>query len=321
MLSNHPSSAPAPDTAISAPLHRALGQSEKVQDKVEDAAEELSDVNSVLKQNVERAVPVVHAKDTLDRSEAVEIKMQEAAAELDDVNEALAAEVAERELLQDRVEKSESALLVSEQALLDTEAALLVSESALLNSQAAEALSSHRALHDAVTTLPNGTLFGDRLENALEQARRHQWRLAVLFLDLDGFKQINDTHGHHVGDRVLQGVATRLSDALRAGDSVGRRGGDEFLVLMLEVQDDASTIALASKLGACVAEPFDVDGISLVVGTSIGVAIFPDDADTGPELLKVADHAMYVAKKQRLGVSRQDRGAGQAVAQRGQLRV
>lgn len=265
------------------PLHRALDQSEKVKDKVEEAALELSDVNAVLKDDAAKGVPLVQVRHALKKSEGVEVKVQEAARELVAVNEVLTEEVAERGAMEDRI---------------------LRSESALSDSLAAEELARHRALHDAVTGLPNVTLFGDRLENALEQAMRHHWRLAVLFLDLDGFKLINDTHGHDVGDRVLQDVARRLRDSIRDSDSVGRRGGDEFLVLMLEVQDDASAISLAATLRERIAESILVDELSLTVGTSIGIAVYPDDATTAADLLKCADAAMYVAKKGRLGVAR-----------------
>jgi diguanylate cyclase len=271
------------DATSAPPLHRALDQSEKVKEKVEEAALELSDVNAALKEDAAKGVPLVQVQRALERSEGVEVKVQEAAQELVAVNEVLAEEVAERSVMENRI---------------------LASESALSDSLAAEELARHRALHDAVTGLPNVTLFGDRLANALDQALRHRWRLAVLFLDLDGFKQINDTHGHDVGDRVLQDVARRLQEATRDSDSVGRRGGDEFLVLMLELQDDASALMLATKLRESIAERILVDGLSLTVESSIGIAVFPDDATTASQLLKCADVAMYVAKKGRLGVAR-----------------
>jgi diguanylate cyclase (GGDEF)-like protein len=155
-----------------------------------------------------------------------------------------------------------------------------------------------------VTGLPNSTLFSDRLETALEQADRHAWRLAVMFLDLDGFKQINDTHGHDIGDRVLQEVAERLGDTIRGADSVGRRGGDEFLVLALELTDDGAAIVLATKICDRIAEPMVFGGVTVTVGTSIGIAIYPDDARRPTDLLKCADIAMYAAKQGRLGATR-----------------
>lgn len=283
MTPNRGTDATDTDSPNATPLHRAIDQSEKVKEKVEAAALELSDVNAALKDDLAKGIPLAKVQHALDKSEAVEEKVQEAAEELVAVNDALAEEVAERDSLEHRVQQSASALS---------------------KSQAAEESARHRALHDAATALPNVTLFGDRLANALAQAARHQWRLAVMFLDLDGFKQINDTHGHDVGDRVLQDVAKRLRDGVRGGDSVGRRGGDEFLVLMLEVQDDASALTLATKLGEQIAAPIVVDGVRLAVGTSIGIAVYPEDARTAAELLRCADVAMYVAKKGRLGVAR-----------------
>jgi len=264
-------------------LQRTLDQSEKVRDKVEEAAVELSDVNAVLKEDVATGAPLVRVEHALAKSENVEAKVQEAAEDLVAVNDALADEVAERDSLEHR---------------------MLQSASALRQSLEAEELARHRALHDAVITLPNVTLFGDRLEHALAQAQRHAWRLAVLFLDLDGFKLINDTHGHEAGDRVLQAVAARLSAATRAGDSVARRGGDEFLVLLLEVRDDASAVAFAAKLRSQLVEPMLIDGTELTVGVSIGLAVYPEDATTAAALLKCADSAMYAAKKGKLGVAR-----------------
>jgi diguanylate cyclase (GGDEF)-like protein len=274
----------SPPESTSVPsLQRTLDQSEKVKDKMEEAAVELSDVNAALKEDVATGAPRVNVEHALAKSENVEAKVQEAAEDLVAVNDALADEVAERDSLEHR---------------------LLQGESALTKSLEAEEVARHRALHDAVTALPNATLFGDRLEHALEQAQRHSWRLAVLFLDLDGFKLINDTHGHDAGDRVLQAVAARLSASTRGSDSVGRRGGDEFLVLMLEVKDDASAIAFATKLRSQLVEPMLIDGTELTVGVSIGLAVYPEDATTAAALLKCADRAMYAAKKGKLGVAR-----------------
>ncbi len=289
MSFDHDTTMPEPGDADAPPLQRVLDQSEQVKEKVETAAVELSEVNSDLQDDVAQGVPLVQVQQALDKNEAAEAKVQEAAAELVVVNDALAGEVAERDSLEHRVRQGESALSTS---------------------QAAEEASRHRALHDALTGLPNSTLVRDRLEHDLEQAERHGWRLAVIFIDLDGFKQVNDAHGHDVGDRVLQEVATRLAGAVRGGDTVGRRGGDEFLVLALEMQEDASTIALAMMLRGIIAEPMVIDGVSAAVGASIGVAIFPDDATTAVGLLKCADLAMYVAKQGRLGVARHSEPIG-----------
>jgi diguanylate cyclase (GGDEF)-like protein len=171
--------------------------------------------------------------------------------------------------------------------------------------------SRHDALHDGVTGLPNLTQFKDRLENALAQAQRHDWRLAVMIIDLDALKSINDTHGHDVGDRVLQLVARRLQTMVRGGDSVGHRGGDEFLFLMLEAKDEANAAGFAGTIIERIGEACGVDGASLTVGSSIGIALYPEDGRTAGELLEHADLAMYAAKRQRKGVELHGRMARQ----------
>lgn len=165
-----------------------------------------------------------------------------------------------------------------------------------------ERRSRHEALHDGVTGLPNLALFKDRLESALAQAQRHDWRLAVLFVDLDAFKSINERHGVEVGDRVLKVVAQRLQALLRRGDTVAHRGGDEFLFLALEARDEANALAFADTILQRIAQACEVDGASLTVGASIGIAVYPEDGRSGPELLRHADLAMTAAIEQKKGV-------------------
>jgi diguanylate cyclase (GGDEF)-like protein len=261
-----------------APLSQALTQSERVHEKVEQAAVDLSSVNAVLKNEIAEGVPLANVEAALNQSEAVEFKVQEAAAELVAVNDTLAQELDERHHLEDQLSKSDAALS---------------------ESRAEETQSRHSALHDAVTGLPNLTLFNDRLRIALAQAARHAWRLAVMFIDLDDFKKINDTRGHDVGDRVLQTVARRLSSTIRAGDTVGRRSGDEFLFLMLEVKERADVIALATKISDNIAEAFEIEGAKITVKASLGIALYPEDGRSARELLEYADVAMYAAKRQK----------------------
>lgn len=165
-----------------------------------------------------------------------------------------------------------------------------------------ERRTSHEALHDGVTGLPNLALFKDRLESALAQAQRHDWRLAVLFLDLEAFKSINERHGREVGDRVLKVVAQRLQALLRGGDTVAHRGGDEFLFLALEARDEANVLAFAGTILERIAQACEVDGASLTVGASIGIAVYPEDGRSGRELLRHADLAMCAAIEQKKGV-------------------
>ena len=262
----------------STPLVRVLDQSESVQEKVETAATDLASVNVVLKDEVHRGAPLKDVRGALDKSIDVEVKMQEAADELIAVNDALALEIDDRIAIQQELVESKAALTVS-----------LVEERR----------ARHDALHDDVTGLPNAALFNDRLQSALVQARRHAWGFAVMFIDLDGFKAINDRHGHDTGDGVLRLVADRLREFVRDGDTVSRRSGDEFLYLMLEVKDEASAQAMAQRILALLAAPAAVDGISVAVRASIGLARFPADGISAKALLKHADLAMYEVKRQR----------------------
>ena len=261
-------------------LDQTLHRSERIRDKVEQAAVDLSSVNAVLKDEIAEGVMLARVEEALNQSEAIEVSVQEAAAELVSVNDALADEIDERHALEDQLSKTDAALGAS---------------------RASERKSRHDALHDAVTGLPNLTLFNDRLEGALAQAQRHTWKLAVMFVDLDEFKAINDTHGHDIGDRVLQMVATRLRAVVRASDTVSRRSGDEFLLLMLEAKDDASVATFAVKIVDALADGCEIDGVKLAVTASVGVALYPEDGRSAHVLLKNADAAMYAAKQQKKG--------------------
>ncbi|MDY0007645.1 MAG: diguanylate cyclase [Spongiibacteraceae bacterium] len=153
------------------------------------------------------------------------------------------------------------------------------------------------AYYDALTDLPNRELFHDRLYNALAQARRERHQLALLFLDVDHFKPINDTHGHAMGDRLLRVLAEELRRCVRESDTVARLGGDEFTILLTRVSGQADAVQVADKIIAAFARPFLVDGHALSVGVSIGIALFPDDAADEVMLLRDADAAMYAAKQ------------------------
>ena len=156
----------------------------------------------------------------------------------------------------------------------------------------------HRLAHyDAITDLPNRVLLQDRLLHAINQAARAQTRLALLFLDLDGFKLINDTYGHAAGDEVLRLVGDRLSSRLRKADVVARIGGDEFAVVLSDVTNDSDVQVACDQLLQLVTEPYDIDQQNYHVTTSIGVAMYPEDGTDVQELLKNADAAMYQAKE------------------------
>lgn len=155
----------------------------------------------------------------------------------------------------------------------------------------------HQALHDPLTGLGNRLLLQDRLEHALNQAQRSGRGLTLLYLDLDGFKQINDRHGHAVGDEVLRLAAQRLRNCLREADTVARIGGDEFVVLLESAQDGGDVEAVRQKLVACLGQPYPVAGLTLTVSVSIGVSRYPEHADDPTGLLQHADAEMYKAKR------------------------
>jgi diguanylate cyclase (GGDEF)-like protein len=156
---------------------------------------------------------------------------------------------------------------------------------------------THSAEHDFLTGLPNRMLLNDRINQAIGLARRHGTCVAVLFLDLDGFKHINDSLGHSVGDLLLQSIAKRLLDCVRDSDTVSRQGGDEFVVLLAEMRQHGDAATMANKLLCAVAEPHTVGERELHVTTSIGVSVYPDDGVDGEALIGSADTAMYQAKE------------------------
>lgn len=162
----------------------------------------------------------------------------------------------------------------------------------------------HQAHHDALTGLPNRTLFYDRLEQALSHAKREKEQLAVLFIDLNQFKPINDTFGHEVGDLLLKGVASRIQSCVRESDTVARLGGDEFCIMLysVELKEAERNITLvANKILEAIQRPFELSGITLNIAASIGVAVYPKDGIDEQTLIKNADIAMYAAKKEGYG--------------------
>jgi diguanylate cyclase (GGDEF)-like protein len=161
--------------------------------------------------------------------------------------------------------------------------------------------SRHQALHDPLTGLPNRTLFTDRLDQALLSAQRTRTETGVMLLDLDRFKEVNDTLGHQYGDALLRQVANRISEALRGTDTVARLSGDEFAILMPHA-DEAAATALATRILTSVHRSFLLDDVTVDVEASIGAAIAPAHADRTSALLRCADIAMYAAKDTKAGV-------------------
>jgi diguanylate cyclase (GGDEF)-like protein len=158
------------------------------------------------------------------------------------------------------------------------------------------------ASFDTLTGLPNRRLFQDRLEQALLGAERHRTTMGLMFVDLDGFKEVNDTLGHDVGDLLLREAALRLEQCVRANDTVGRFGGDEFAVILQDTSLPMDAEVIGNRIVMALAEPFDLDGHRLRISASLGIARYPTDGTDATALLKSADVAMYTAK--RLGRNR-----------------
>jgi diguanylate cyclase (GGDEF)-like protein len=163
--------------------------------------------------------------------------------------------------------------------------------------RAFEAQLQHQALNDDLTGLPNRRLLADRLRHALDVARRAEHQVALMYIDLDGFKLVNDSLGHAVGDRLLRQVSERLRSRVRASDTLARLGGDEFAVVLAGVKALEQASGVAETLLAILAPPFTIDEHEITITASIGVSVFPESGTTPVELLQQADSAMYAAKK------------------------
>ena len=264
-------------TAGAKSLAGVLEQSKQVKALVKECAEDLSSVNAGIKQELKDLGSLPGVESALDKSEAVEGKMLDASATLSVVTVGLTGQVRDRNLL-------------------DLQFAAAVEQ---------EEAARHTALHDVLTDLPNRALFDDRLEHGLAQATRHGWSMAIMFIDLDEFKKINDTHGHDVGDSVLKEISDRLKSNTRSEDTVSRYGGDEFLFLLTEIRNEAHVRLIAQKIVEAIQVPCDLSAHGVTthpkIVASIGIAIFPKDGDTAQMLVKKADTAMYRAKQNKFG--------------------
>jgi diguanylate cyclase (GGDEF)-like protein/PAS domain S-box-containing protein len=200
-----------------------------------------------------------------------------------------------------RKDRSRFWVMVNLRAIHDTQGALVMFEGTaedISHRKAAEAQVSFLAYHDALTGLPNRELFKDRLENALAGARRKNQWLAVMFLDLDRFKNINDSLGHSFGDEVLKAVAGRLRQCARQQDTVARLGGDEFLIMLADLRERGEAEDVARRVVEATAQTFVVEGRALSTGGCIGISVFPEDGGDSETLIRNADAAMYCAKEE-----------------------
>jgi diguanylate cyclase len=276
--------APAPSATLNA-LETALDQSHGVKAKVEACAEDLASANDLVKVRIAEGATTLPATQALRNGVAVELKVQECADDLQQVTDNLAHGMGE-------VKQVEQALSRSREALVESEAALATSRQA-------ERAASLQAMHDRKTGLPNRTLFDDRLAQAIAGAERHGWTLAVMFLDLDRFKAINDTHGHAAGDSVLTVVAQRLRSHARDEDTVCRNGGDEFLYLLINPTGRENVARIAGLVRTAIAHPIGLGTLQLEITPSIGIALYPEHGTSGDKLVANADLAMYRAKQLR----------------------
>jgi diguanylate cyclase (GGDEF)-like protein len=280
----------------SVPLGHVLNQSEKVKKTVKQAASELASVNKVLKQEKQVDIPVQTIKEAITQNEDVERKVAKAADDLKQVNTNLAKEVAERVVIESELADTKTDLADTKTDLAEAKTDLAEALDDLSKSQAKEEEAIEIALHDALTGLPNRVLFEQRLDYGLRQSKRHGWGFAVLFIDIDKFKSINDDYGHDLGDKVLLMVANRLKSFIRQEDTVSRWGGDEFVCLLLEIKQEADVTRFAERMANRIAEACGFNGIDMSISVSIGIAIYPAHGETADILFKNADTAMYQAK-------------------------
>ena len=229
--------------------------------------------------------------------DAVKVRLRQVQAKADVLDCVGALEQLHRTLAH-QVERSRSL----QQSLLDVQAALVTAHADFAGTRASERVARHLAMHGDLTALPNGGVFREHLDRPLQEGTTRNQALAVLCIDLAGFKAINDCHGHATGDELLRIIATRLSSAVRVDDTVGRLGGDEFACLAWVLPPDRLPLTrLARGLFDAVSAPFQIGALSLRVQPSIGIAVAPGDGATAAQVLRHADAAMYRAKRQECG--------------------
>ncbi len=258
-------------------LTEMLAQSEQIRGLIQRSAAAVISAHAGMQQTLLDGEPHLDVSQVLDNQAAATRQLHEADERLTALTEVLQGEIRERTLIDHQL----AAAFEQEEG------------------------SRKAALHDQLTGLSNRALFNDRLEHGIAQATRHGWMLAVMFVDLNEFKGINDSLGHQAGDAVLKAIALRLAHATRHEDTVSRYGGDEFLCLLTPLHEQRHIAMIATKLLAAIKAPCEVSGrtglVELWVGASIGIAVFPKDGASAAELIRSADQAMYVAKQNKLG--------------------
>jgi diguanylate cyclase (GGDEF)-like protein len=254
-------------------LVEALSRNEELRTKMERWADELCAINEVLVRERSGRSPSAELEHALDLSEELESNIQASAEALSSINVGLMSGIAEGKKLTRK----------------------------LLSSNTRRKAVGRLAFYDPLTDLPNRMLFNDRLKQVLAQAARHGRGVAVMFIDLDHFKAVNDSYGHDVGDTVLRHVAQRLQASMRAEDTVSRRGGDEFLCIMMEARNELDIAKVARKIIHVISAETEVGDAKFIVKPSVGIAVYPKDGETANALVMNADTAMYRAKRSREG--------------------
>lgn len=267
-------------------IGRLLEQSEHVKELVEQCATDLSLVNCDIAEELKTQEPMPAVESALVKNVEIQDNVRTASEKLAAVTAGLADQARDR-------------------ALLDHQFAA---------AQEQEEAARHASLYDVLTSLPNRALFDDRVRHGLGQAVRHGWGLAVMFIDLDDFKRINDSYGHDIGDRVLQAIGRRLKHYTRSDDTVSRYGGDEFLYLLMEIKDELHVALVAEKIGEVIRRRWDDSERDLKdvprISATLGIAVYPTDGCTLSTLIKAADTALYVAKRNGTGCAFAERGHG-----------
>ena len=258
-------------------LTQVLAQTEHLHVLIKQSAEELTSVNAGIEHALANGDPLSGVKSAVNKTESIIRQLQDASEKLTTVNQALQMEIRDRTMVDHRLA-----------AAFEQEAG-----------------SRNAALHDKLTALPNRVLFGDRLEHGIAQAKRHRWNLAVMFVDMDKFKNINDTYGHQAGDTVLQTVALRLKHTTRTDDTISRFGGDEFLCVLTELREQDEIAMIAAKILKAIQAPCCLRIGDIIVSpcleASIGISVFPKDGASAAALISRADEAMYGAKASKSG--------------------
>lgn len=270
-------------------LSEALEQSAEARAKVEAVADDLDSMGESVQRKLADGATAMSARSVLRANRGVKESVDEVALDLHSVVDSLAKGLEE--------------LRQTSDTLADVQEALQESEAALGVAQAETADAERRAMHDAATGLPNRDLFNDRAAQAIALAGRTGVTVAVMFLDLNDFKTINDSHGHAVGDVVLKEIASRLIEHSRDEDTICRAGGDEFLYLLLNAGTIDDLRHVATRLIERVCQVIAVGDVELSCRPSIGISIYPAHGTSVSELVAHADAAMYEAKKSGAGVA------------------